>query len=492
MMNHHRKDSVMINSPLLPHLSAYIGGRWTAGASDRRVRVNNPATGGELAQIPAVAAAETNDAVAAAHRALAQPVELETRRRWLEQITEALLDNKEELGRILTMEHGKPWPEAQTEVEYAAGFFRYSAQALDALKPRQLSERPRGMQWTVHYRPAGVAALITPWNFPIAMIAKKLAPALAAGCPSVIKPSSKTPLTMIALFTLLDRELDLPPGMVNLVIGPAGVIGETLCGNPDVQVVSFTGSTEVGRELMALCAPQVKKVALELGGNAPFIVFADADLDHAADQLMANKFRGAGQTCVCANRILVQRDALEPFAAKIAERVRALKVGNGMEQGTDIGPLIDSGGFNKVRHHVEDSLAKGARLIAGELPPPATEDWGCFYPPSVLTDVSSDMIVQHEETFGPLVPLMPFDDEDELVRIANDTEFGLASYLFTADDARAQRIIRQLRFGHVGYNTGTGPTPEAPFGGMKQSGIGREGGIEGMFEFVEAQTVPMA
>lgn len=482
----------MINSPLLPHLSAYINGRWTTGPGDRFIQVSNPATGEELAQIPAVAAAETKDAIAAAQRCLAQPVELETRRRWLEQITETLLNNKEELGRILTLEHGKPWPEAQVEVEYAAGFFRYSAETLDALKPRQLSERPRGMQWTVHYRPAGVAALITPWNFPIGMIAKKLAPALAAGCPSVIKPSSKTPLTMIALFTLLDQELELPPGMVNLVMGPAGAIGETLCAHPDVQVVSFTGSTEVGRELMALCAPQVKKVALELGGNAPFIVFADADLDDAAEQLMANKFRGAGQTCVCANRILVERSVLEPFAAKVAERVQALKVGDGMEASTDIGPLIDSAGFNKVRRHVEESLAKGAKLIAGELPAEANQDWGCFYPPTVLTDVTAEMVVQQEETFGPLVPLMPFDTEEELIRVANDTEFGLASYLFTRDDARAQRIIRQLRFGHVGYNTGTGPTPEAPFGGMKQSGIGREGGIEGLFEFVEAQTVPTA
>lgn len=324
------------------------------------------------------------------------------------------------------------------------------------------------------------------------MIAKKLAASLAAGSPAVIKPSSKTPLTMIALFTLLERELDLPPGMVNLVIGPAGEIGNTLCEHPEVQMVSFTGSTETGRELMARCAPQVKKVSLELGGNAPFIVFADADLDLAADQLMANKFRGAGQTCVCANRILVQREALEVFGEKVAERVRRLKVGDGMDPDTDIGPLIDHNGFNKVRRHVEDALAKGARLVAGELPAPAQRDWGCFYPPSVLTHVQSDMVVQHEETFGPLVPLMPFADDAEAVRMANDTEFGLAAYLFTADDERAQRMIPQLRFGHVGHNTGSGPTPEAPFGGMKQSGIGREGGIEGLFEFVEPQTVPKA
>lgn len=482
----------MIESDLLPHIEGYVDGRWTAGKGERRITVHNPATGEKLADIPAMGTAETRDAIAAAQRALSHPADLETRRDWLQRITDALIRNKQEVGRILTMEHGKPWPEAQVEVEYAAGFFRYCAQEIDVLKPRVLKERPRDMTWTVHYRPAGVVGLITPWNFPIGMIAKKLAPALAGDSPVVIKPSSKTPLTMIALFTLLERELDLPPGMVNLVIGPAGEIGDAICEHPDVQVVSFTGSTEVGRELMAKCAPQVKRVALELGGNAPFIVFADADLDKAADQLMANKFRGAGQTCVCANRVLVQRDALEAFTAKVADRVRRLKVGNGLEPGVDIGPLIDHKGFNKVRRHVEDALSKGAELVAGELPPEAERDWGCFYPPSVITGVRPEMVVHCEETFGPLVPIMPFNDVEEAIRIANDTEFGLAAYMFTADDDRAERVIRQLRFGHVGHNTGSGPTPEAPFGGMKQSGIGREGGLEGLFDFVEPQTVPTA
>ncbi len=482
----------MIDSALLPHLQGYIGGRWAAGGGGRDITVHNPATGEELARIPAMGSADVAAAVAAASAALARPAALETRRRWLQQIVDALLGNKQELGRILTLEHGKPWPEAQVEVEYAAGFFRYCAEQIQALEPRTLRERPRDMTWTVYYRPAGVAALITPWNFPIGMIAKKLAAALAAGCPTVIKPSSKTPLTMIALFTLLERELELPAGMVNLVIGPAGEIGDALCRHPEVQVLSFTGSTEIGRDLMAKCAPQIKKVALELGGNAPFIVFDDADLDQAAEQLLANKFRGAGQTCVCANRVLVQRGALEAFTAKVAERVSRLKVGNGMEPGVDIGPLIDRAGFNKVRRHVEDALAQGARLVTGELPPAAEQDWGCFYPPTVLADVRPDMLVQREETFGPLVPIMPFDDESEAIRIANDVEFGLAAYVFTGDSGRAERVIPQLRFGHVGHNTGSGPTPEAPFGGMKQSGLGREGGIEGLFEFVEPQTVPSA
>jgi len=482
----------MIESPLLPNLQGFIDGRWCGGDSGRDFPVLNPANGECLARVPLMGAAETERAVRAAEKAMETPTPLTKRRALLLAIADALTAQRQELGRIITLEHGKPWPEAQVEVDYAAGFFRYCAEHIDALEPRRLSERPRGLTWTVHYRPAGVAALITPWNFPIAMIAKKLSAALAADCSCVIKPASKTPLTMIALFQLLDSAVGLAPGKVNLVMGPAGPIGDTLCTQPAVRSVSFTGSTETGRALMAKCAAGLKRLTLELGGNAPFIVFADADLEAAADQLMANKFRGAGQTCVCANRILVQRAVLAPFTELVAERVRRLRVGDGMEPGVDIGPLIGRDGFNKVRRHVADALARGARLVVGELPPPADKDWGCFYPPTVLTDVTPDMAVQCEETFGPLVPIMPFTDEDEAVRLANATEFGLAAYLFSGDDERAERVIRRLEFAHVGHNTGSGPTPEAPFGGRKQSGFGREGGIEGLFEFVEPQTVPRA
>lgn len=481
----------MLDSPLLAQLGGYIGGRWRTSAAGKPFAVKNPATGERLAELPAMGAAETTEAIAAAQAALAEPAGLEQRRQWLQRIAEVLREHKAEIGRILTSEHGKPLPEAQGEVDYAAGFFAQAAKQIDALAPHRLEEQPRNCRWTVYYRPAGVVALITPWNFPIGMIAKKLCAAIAAGCPSVIKPSSKTPLTMLALFSLLDRELDLPPGWVNLVVGPAGPISDTLMQHPDVRVVSFTGSTEVGKQLIEASADQVKKLALELGGNAPYIVFEDADLDAAADNLIANKFRGGGQTCVCANRVYVQESVAEAFTAKLGERVAKLKVGDGLEAGTDIGPLIDRAGYDKVLRHLEDALAHGGEIACGKRPPaPKGEDWGCFFPPVVVKGVSHEMVCTREETFGPLVPLIPFRDEDEVVRMAGDTEFGLAAYVFTADRARAERIIPRLEFGHVGYNTGTGPAPEAPFGGMKQSGYGREGGLEGLFEFIEPQTVP--
>ncbi|MEX0731968.1 MAG: NAD-dependent succinate-semialdehyde dehydrogenase [Aquisalimonadaceae bacterium] len=480
----------MIESPLLRNLNGYINGTWVDADSDERLAVYNPVDGELLAEVPNMGKAETDRAVDAAYAALGEPASLDTRKRWLHDIARALTDNREEIGRILTMEHGKPWKEAQAEADYAAGFFSFAANNLDALAPRQLQERPRGCSWTVHYRPAGVVGLVTPWNFPIGMIAKKLSAALAAGCPSVIKPSSKTPLTMIALFSLLHDVVKLPAGMVNMVTGAAGPIGDALLENADVRVVSFTGSTEVGRALIEKGAPQIKKLTLELGGNAPYIVFDDADLDAAADNLMANKFRGGGQTCVCANRVMVQQSVAEAFADKVRERVEQLKLGDGLEPDTDVGPLIDRKGFEKVRRHVEDALDNGARLLAGRLPAPLKTNWGGFFPPTVLIGATPAMACWREETFGPLVPIVSFEREEEAIRLANETEFGLAAYFFTRDENRAGRVIARLEFGHVGHNTGTGPAPEAPFGGMKQSGYGREGGLEGLFEFVEPQTVP--
>ncbi len=479
----------MLESSLLGQVRGYINGEWVGGGDDT-LPVYNPANGQLLAEVPNMGAEETRQAVESARASLKQPASLEQRREWLAGIAKALTENREEIGRILTMEHGKPLKEGQGEVDYAAGFFSYCAEHVDELAPRKLEEKPRGCDWTVHYRPAGVVGLITPWNFPIGMIAKKLSAALAADCPSVIKPSSKTPLTMIALFSLLHDVVKLPPGKVNLVMGSSGPIGDVLMDHPDVRVISFTGSTEVGKELIRKSADQVKKLTLELGGNAPFIVFDDADLDVAADQLMANKFRGGGQTCVCANRILVHSAVAEAFGNKVKERVNKLTVGDGMEPGTDIGPLIDRSGYHKVRRHAADALEKGATLIAGDVPAPIENDWGGFFPPTVLQGATAEMACWKEETFGPLVPLVHFDSEEQALELANQTEFGLASYLFTADDARAQRMMAGLEFAHVGYNTGTGPTPEAPFGGMKQSGYGREGGLEGLFEFIEPQTVP--
>lgn len=479
----------MIESPLLRNLDGYISGVWVSADSGSTFDVHNPANGEKLAEVAAMGREETLRAIEAARTALKQPVSLDQRREWLFAIAQALKDNREEIGRILCSEHGKPWKEGQGEADYAAGFFEFAARNLDALKPHPLDDKPRGCTWTVHYRPAGVVGLITPWNFPIGMIAKKLSSAIAADCPSVIKPSSKTPLTMIALFSLLD-DIGLPPGKVNLVMGSSGPIGDTLMEHADVAVVSFTGSTSVGQRLIEQSAAQVKKLCLELGGNAPFIVFEDADLDAAVEQLIGNKFRGGGQTCVCANRVFVHEQVSEAFAARLGERVASLKVGDGMLDDTDLGPLIDRNGFEKVRRHAADAIAKGARLVAGPDPDTLSADDGTFYPASVVDGVTPAMECWREETFGPLVPIVHFSDEAQVVEMANDTEFGLAAYVFTSDEARAERVIPQLTFGHVGHNTGSGPTPEAPFGGMKQSGFGREGGVEGLFEFIEPQTVP--
>lgn len=481
---------MMLESHLLNQINGYIGGTWCSSEDAATFNVSNPATGELLAEVPAMGPAECSSAAAAAHQALDYMPSIQNRKEWLEAIDGALRNQQEELGRILTLEHGKPQAEAQGEVLYAAGFFAYAARNIEALAPRTLEERPRNCSWTVYHRPAGAVALITPWNFPIGMIAKKLSAALAAGAPAVIKPSAKTPLTMIALLNLLDQELNLPSGMVNLVTGAAGPIGEALLNDPRIRVISFTGSTSVGQQLIRDSAAEVKRLALELGGNAPFVVFADADLEQAADQLIANKFRGAGQTCVCANRILVEDAVIDTFAAMVAERAQRLKLGDGMEPDIDIGPLIDRSGYDKVRRHYLDALEKGATTVLGNDPGALEQDYGAYYPPTVVSGVTAQMACWREETFGPLVPMAPFEGEDSALEMANDTEFGLAAYLFTGSEERAERLIARLQFPHVGWNTGSGPTPEAPFGGMKHSGFGREGGLEGLFEFIDTQTVP--
>ena len=481
----------MIQSVLLKSTNGYIDGKWCAADSDRTMPVTNPATGESIVIVPVMGRVETNRAIDAAARTLATPASSEQRSQWLGRLADLITQHRDELGRIITHEHGKPLAEAQAEADYAASFFRYYAGCVDHLKPKQLADRPRNQTWTVYYRPAGVAALITPWNFPLAMLAKKFSAALAADCCCVIKPSSKTPLSMVALFSLIEQ-IGLPPGKANLVLGPAGEIGNALCEHPAVRVISFTGSTSVGKKLIADTAPHLKRLALELGGNAPFIVFDDADVDRAVDQLMANKFRGAGQTCVCANRVYVQQGIADTFAEKLAARVSTIKVGNGMEAGITMGPLIDRRAFDKVKRHVDDAISRGAVRIAGSTPIAPQLNEGCFFPPTVLRGVTSQMECVNDETFGPLAPLIEFQSEAEVIEAANNTEYGLAAYIFTASDDRAARVIPRLSFGHVGHNTGSGPTAEAPFGGMKHSGFGREGGLEGLHDFIETQTVPQS
>jgi succinate-semialdehyde dehydrogenase/glutarate-semialdehyde dehydrogenase len=450
--------------------------------------VRNPATGEILALLPNMGEAEAEAAVEAGERAMQSSPPPQQRRDWLMAIHDRMLTDRESFGRLITLEHGKPLKEGITEVEYTAGFFRFFAEQIDRLEAERLPGLIRNCRWTIHHRPAGVAGLITPWNFPLAMIGKKVAPALAAGCAAVIKPAKEAPLSTIALCAVAEQ-VGVPAGRLNVLVGSAAPIGAVLCRHPAVRLVSFTGSTEVGRLLIANTAPHIKKLAMELGGNAPFIVFEDADLEAAANALISNKFRASGQTCVCTNRVYVHRSIASPFTDAVAERVRKLRVGNGLDPETDIGPLINRDAFDKVADHVRDALARGATRLAGDDPPRPASDWGAFYPPTVLTGVTPDMLVCREETFGPVVAISEFDDEDRVIEAANSTCYGLAAYVFTRSADRAATILSRLRFGHVGLNTGTGPTPEAPFGGMKQSGFGREGGLEGLLEFCDTQVV---
>lgn len=471
----------------LPPSSPYWGGHFRAGPEARFV-VHDPWDGRVIAEVPRCGHDEAVAAVEAAVVALrAGPPALVERARWLQAVAALHEQHVEALARVITAENGKPLAEAEGEVRYAASFYRDAARRLPELEVRRLPDRPRGCTWEVHARPAGVAALITPFNFPLAMLAKKLAGAWAAGCPVVIKPAEKTPLSAMALVHLL-HTLDLPPGWFNLVTGEAEAIGRAWCAHPAVRVVSFTGSTAVGQLLAAWCAPGVKRLALELGGNAPLLVFADADLDAAAAELVSNKLRCAGQTCVCANRVLVQAEVLEPFAERVQRLLREVKVGRGDAPGVQLGPLIDARGAEKVRRHVDDAVARGAALRLDGAPRQAGgTSWG----PTLLVGLDRGALIGREETFGPVFALGSFADEADAVDWANDTPHGLAAYVFSGDRARLQRVAGALRCGHVGLNTATGPTAEAPFGGVGLSGLGREGGLEGVLEFVEWQSTPL-
>ena len=477
-----------MQSPLLAQIGGHIDGRWQLQSCKDPIVVRNPADGAVLAEVPQAGEDDVRRAIESAARAMREVPPLATRRAWLETIATRLLESRDELGRIITLENGKPLAEARAEVEYSAGFFRNAAAHIDRLAPRVAAENVKGCRWHVYQRPAGVAGLITPWNFPLGMLAKKLSAVLAAGCGAVIKPARQTPLSVIALWNLLEA-IDLPPGLLNLVIGESGPIARALFDHPLVRVISFTGSTEIGRKLIESSAPGIKRLSLELGGNAPFIVMEDADIAAAAEGLIASKFRGAGQTCVCANRVLVHERVAPAFTEAVVERVARLRVGNGLDPETTIGPLIDRDGWNKVHEHTTDALHRGATRVFGEIPQAPQHDWGCFYPPTVLTGITRGMRIWSEETFGPVVAITTFGDKDDVLEMANDTICGRAAYVLTRDAERAARLAAGLHFGYVGWNTGTGPTPEAPFGGMKQSGFGREGGDEGLLEFCEAQTV---
>jgi len=465
----------------------FIDGAWIGQGS---IAVDDPATGERLALVPALGADETRAAIASAEAALpawrARTAGERSRllRRWFELVMAA----QEDLAMILTREQGKPLAEARGEIAYAAAFIEWFAEEAKRIYGEIIPSHRADSRIVVLRQPVGVVAAITPWNFPAAMITRKAAPALAAGCTMILKPATQTPLTALALAVLAERA-GIPKGVFNVVTGSSRVIGAELTGSPVVRKLSFTGSTEVGKILMAQCAPTMKKLSMELGGNAPFIVFADADLDAAVEGAMASKYRNAGQTCVCVNRMLVQRDVADAFEAKLAAAVTALKVGPGIADGVAQGPLIDDAAVAKVEAHIADAVARGGRVIAGGKRHALGRS---FFEPTIVSGCTSDMALAGEETFGPLAAIFRFDSEEEAVALANDSEVGLAGYFYTRDLARAWRVGEALEVGMVGINTGLISTEVAPFGGIKQSGMGREGSRHGIEDYVEMKYLCMA
>jgi succinate-semialdehyde dehydrogenase/glutarate-semialdehyde dehydrogenase len=468
---------------------AYIGGHWVEADGGARLPVTNPASGDALADVPLMGTAETRRAVQAAEaagpgwRGLPARERAATLLRW----HRLMLDHADDLALLMTLEQGKPLAEARSEVHYAASFIEWFAEESKRTYGEVIPSPQPHQRLVVLKEAVGVCAAITPWNFPAAMITRKAGPALAAGCTMVVKPAEATPLTALALAELAQRA-GVPAGVFNVVTGDPRAIGGELTANPAVRKLSFTGSTEIGRLLMSQCAPTVKKLSLELGGNAPFIVFDDADLDAAVQGAMIAKFRNGGQTCVCANRIYVHDRVYDAFAERLAAAVSALEVGNGWDDGTQIGPLIDSRAVAKVQSHVDDALAHGGRVLAGGRAHPRG---GLFYAPTLLVDVTAAMRVAKEETFGPLAPLFRFHSDDEVVRLSNDTEFGLASYFYSRDIGRIWRVAGQLEYGMVGVNTGLISNEVAPFGGIKQSGLGREGSRHGIDEYMTLKYICM-
>jgi succinate-semialdehyde dehydrogenase/glutarate-semialdehyde dehydrogenase len=471
-----------LNDPSLLRQQAYIDGAWCDAIEGKTTDVINPATGATIGTVPHMGTTETRRAIEAANAAWPAWRKKTARERAqvLRTWYELMMANADDLAAIMTAEQGKPLSESKGEVSYAASFFEWFGEQAKRIEGDVLESPVAGQRIVVTKEPIGVCAAITPWNFPAAMITRKVAPALAAGCPIVLKPAGLTPYSALALAVLAERA-GVPKGVFSVVIGDSTAIGAELCANPIVRKLSFTGSTAVGRTLMQQCAPTVKKLSLELGGNAPFIVFDDADLDAAVTGAIASKYRNAGQTCVCANRIYVQDGVYEEFARRFTDKVRELKVGNGMEAGVDQGPLIEDKAVDKVEAHIADALAKGARLLLGGKRHALGHS---FFEPTVLADVTPAMLVSDEETFGPVAPLFRFKTEDEAIALANDTEFGLASYFYARDIGRVFRVADRIESGMVGINTGLISNEVAPFGGVKQSGLGREGSKYGMDDYL--------
>jgi succinate-semialdehyde dehydrogenase/glutarate-semialdehyde dehydrogenase len=463
--------------------ACYVDGQWVQATCGQTLNVDNPATGEIIGTVPKLSGAETRNAIEAANRAFPAWSKRTAKeravilRRWFD----LMMENQEDLARLMTIEQGKPLAESKGEVAYAAAFLEWFGEEAKRIYGDTIPQHQEDKRIVVIKQPIGVVACITPWNFPLAMITRKAGPALGAGCTVVLKPAAQTPFSALALAELAERA-GVPKGVLNIVTGSAKEIGAELTSNPIVRKLSFTGSTEVGKILMAQCAGTIKKLSLELGGNAPFIVFEDADLDAAVEGAIASKYRNTGQTCVCTNRVLVQDTVYDAFAAKLTVAVRALKPAPGLEAGATQGPLIDEAAVQKVESHIRDAQFKGAKVLVGGH---RHALGGRFFEPTVLTDVTPQMALAREETFGPVAPLFRFKTEAEAIALANDTEFGLAAYFYGRDIARVWRVAEALEYGIVGINTGIISTEVAPFGGVKESGLGREGSKYGIDEFVE-------
>lgn len=491
MLENIAMQPIQLKDPALLKSAAYINGEWIE--SDRYFDVTDPGRGETIATVANLGAEETRGAIDAAELAFPtwRKETARTRDSLLRRWYELIQANKEDLATLITAEGGKTYAESLGEVAYAASFVEWFSEQARRVNGEILPSNTADKRLLITREPVGVCAAITPWNFPAAMITRKVAPALAVGCTVVVKPAEQTPLTALALAVLAERA-GIPAGVFNIVTGDANAapaIGAALTGDPRVRKLSFTGSTQVGRLLMAQSAPSLKRLSLELGGNAPFIVFEDADLDAAVEGAIASKYRNSGQTCVCANRFLVHKNVMDAFAEKLAAKVRLLKVGHGAEPDSQIGPLIDAGGLAKVCALVEDAVTQGATVVTGGQPDPRG---GLYYQPTVIKGITRKMRMMHEEIFGPVAPLFEFFSEEEAVQLANATEFGLASYFYTRDPGRIFRVSESLEYGMVGVNTGIMSSEVAPFGGVKQSGFGREGSQQGVDEYLSTKYTCLA
>ena len=477
-----QSNTLQLANPDLLKQQCFIKDGWHDASDDATIDVSNPFSGDIIGNVPSLTTDDVNDAVAASHEAqITWAAKTAKERAELLQKWADLIDaNKEDLAIIMTAEQGKPLTESRGEVGYANSFIRWFAEEGKRVYGDVIPANQTQLRHVILKQPVGVCAAITPWNFPAAMITRKAAPALAAGCTMIIKPATETPFSALAL-AVLAEQAGIPAGVIQVVTGKSSTIGDILTGDPRIHKLSFTGSTEVGRTLMAQCAPTIKKLSLELGGNAPFIVFDDADLEKAAEGLIASKYRNAGQTCVCANRVYVQDSIKDKFLDVFVKKVAELNVGNGMDEGVDIGPLINKKALEKVQALLKDALDKGATLITGGSTNGASE---LSYNPTVITDISSDMDIAHEEIFGPIATIFTFKDEADVIRQANDTIYGLAAYFYSGSYARSWRVTEGLEYGIIGHNTGLISTEVAPFGGVKQSGFGREGSKYGIEEYV--------